>query len=260
MLRHTCYCLRSAIRASQILDVDEDLRAQWQDRLDHCAGEDGKPPRRLEGVEKLCYELNSPEFGFGRPYRPQPETHNGKPLPPKPTVWYFGQYPWFAMMWLRASGFIADRDFPVFRKIVETWRHPNGLCWGMAVANYGHCGAWTESLGAIAPLQEMMLQSWDGALRVFPAWPRNVDASFTSFRAEGAFLVSASWSKGKVTSIEILSEKGAACCLYSPWPGGLQVRDEEGRAIAVGKDAYGRPSFGTRPGGKYVVRRAESGQ
>ena len=42
----------------------------------------------------------------------------------------------------------------------------------------------------------MMLQSWDGALRIFPAWPRAVDARFENFRAEGAFLVSAAWSQG----------------------------------------------------------------
>ena len=42
---------------------------------------------------------------------------------------------------------------------------------GLLLGNYGRSGAWTESLGVLAPLQEMMLQSWDGALRIFPAWP-----------------------------------------------------------------------------------------
>ena len=42
---------------------------------------------------------------------------------------------------------------------------------GLLLGNYGRSGAWTESLGVLAPLQEMMLQSWDGALRILPAWP-----------------------------------------------------------------------------------------
>ncbi len=253
VMRHVRYSFHCAIRASEVLGVDTALRAQWRERLDHLAGEEGKPPRKLKGIEKLCRDLCAPEFGFGRPYRPQPEKHSGKPLPPKPTVWYFGQYPWFAMMWLRAGGFIADRDFPLFRQIVETWRHPNGLCWGMAVANYGHAGAWTESLGVIAPLQEMMLQSWDGALRIFPAWPRKLDASFTTFRAEGAFLVSASWSNGRVGKAEILSEKGGPCRVYSPWPGGLRVLDARGREVEVRRDPYGRPEFQTVAGEKYIL-------
>ena len=74
--------------------------------------------------------------------------------------------------------------------------------------DYGHAGAWTETLGICAPLQEMMLQSFGGVLRLFPAWPREVAASFTTFRTEGAFLVSASWAEGSVASAEIRSEKG----------------------------------------------------
>jgi len=257
VMRHARYCLRAAILASEELDEDEGLCAQWRDRLEHCAGDDGKPPLKLEGLAKLCYELNPPEFGMGRPYRPQPESHNGEPWPSSPTTWYFGQYPWFVMGRLRASAFIADRDLPVFRELIQRWRHPNGLIWGMAVANYGHAGAWTESLGVIAPLQEMMLQSWDGALRIFPAWPRDLDASFKTLRAEGAFLVSASWSKGEVTALEIQSEAGETCRVYVPWAGGVRVLDEGGRAIEVTRDAYGRASFETRPAGVYTLKSLE---
>ena len=259
VMQHARYCLRAAIRASEVLGVDAELRGQWRDRLDHCAGDDGRPAPKLEGLEKLCHEANPPEFGPGRPYRPQPENHDGRPWPPPGDgagVWYFGQYPWSTMRRLRAGDMIADRDMPMFRELVRRWRHPNGLIWGMAVANYGHAGAWTESLGVVAPLQEMMLQSWDGALRVFPAWPRALEARFETLRAEGAFLVTASWSGGRVTSLEVHSEKGATCCLYSPWPSGIQVVDEAGRPVAVAADPYGRPSFPTRAGGNYTVKPA----
>ena len=104
---------------------------------------------------------------------------------------------------------------PAFRHMIQRWRHPNGLVWGMAIANYGRAGAWTESLGVAAPLQEMMLQSWDGALRIFPAWPRTVDARFENFRAEGAFLVSASWSQGQVQRWRFLASVApAASCIH----------------------------------------------
>ena len=119
--------------------------------------------------------------------------------------------------------------------------------------NYGRAGAWTESLGVAAALQEMMLQSWDGALRIFPAWPRALDASFGTFRAEGAFLVSASWSRGAVTSLEVRSEKGGRCRLYPPWPGGIIVADGEGRPVEAAADAWERTGFDTRPGGFYRI-------
>jgi hypothetical protein len=100
----------------------------------------------------------------------------------------------------------------------------------------------------------MMLQSWDGALRIFPAWPKSLDARFENLRAEGAFLVTAAWSNGQVNSLEILSERGADCRLYAPWPAGIEVADANGQAVPVTNDPYGRPGFATQAGMRYVVR------
>jgi hypothetical protein len=122
------------------------------------------------------------------------------------------------------------------------------------LANYGHAGAWTESLGVTAPLQEMMLQSWDGALRLFPAWPRGVDCRFERFRAEGAFLVTASWSKGNVRELEIRSEKGARCRLYPAWPAERSLVDDAGVAVKLADEGDGRFGFDTKPGGVYRLK------
>ncbi len=250
IMQHLRYCLRAALQAAETLGADADLRAQWRERLEHCAGDDGQPPRKLEGLSRLCYELSPPEFGDGRPYVPQPKKAAGAPSIEQ-TSWYFGQSSWSVMQALRGGRFIAERDFPVFRQLIQRWQHPNGLVWGMSIANYGRAGAWSEPLGVIAPLQEMLLQSWDGALRIFPAWPRGVDARFENLRADGALLVSASWSHGRVQSLDLLSERGARCYLYSPWSGGFKVTDGSGQAVECAPDEYGRPGFPTRAGGRY---------
>ncbi len=58
-------------------------------------------------------------------------------------------------------------------------------------------------------LQEMLLQSHSGVIRVFPAIPESWEnAAFNRLRAEGAFLVSAEKKDGRLIFIEILSEKG----------------------------------------------------
>jgi alpha-L-fucosidase 2 len=256
VMQHLRYCLRAAILASEALGTDPDLRAQWRDRLEHCAGDDGRSPQKLSGLEQICAEANPPEFGVGRPYQVQPEKAQGAPWPGTPPTWYFGQFPWSAMQQIRRGAFIADRDFPSLRESIRRWRHPNGLVWGMAIANYGHAGAWTESLGVTAPLQELMLQSWDGALRVFPAWPRQLEAHFENFRAEGAFLVSAGWSEGRVDSLRIVSEQGATCRLYPPWSAGVKIRSSANQPVEWATDAYGRVAFATRPGGDYRVEPA----
>ncbi|NQT53822.1 hypothetical protein HQ576_17325 [bacterium] len=256
VMQHARYCLRVAIQAAEALGVDEALRAQWRDRVERCAGDDGRPPLRLEGLARHCHEANPPEFGPGRPYRPQAGRPAGQAWP-RPGdgvhVWYFGQYPWSLMRRLRAGDYVAESGFPVFRDLVRRWRHPNGLLWGMSVADYGHGGAWTESLGVIAPLQEMMLQSWDGALRIFPAWPKDMEARFERFRAEGAFLVSAAWAKGQVTGLTILSERGGQCLVYPPWPSGAHVVDDAGNVIQTTPLPGNRASFPTRAGGQYAL-------
>jgi len=272
VMQHARYCLRAAVRASEALDDDGDLRALWRDRLEHAAPDNGPfaddfagtispqaDPAALEGLERVCYEANPPEFRVGRPYRPQPQQYDETqpptfPLSPDWYSWYFGKLPWAMMAALRTGEFIADRDLPEFRRTVVAWRRPNGVPGAMSAANYGRLGAMGEALGIVAPLQEMMLQSWDGALRIFPAWPRTLDARFENLRAEGAFLVTAAWSQGQVSELSVRSEKGAPCRLYAPWPGGIRVTDGAGNDVPVIADPFGRPQFATRPGQEYHLQ------
>ena len=53
-------------------------------------------------------------------------------------------------------------------------------------------------------------------IRVFPAWPKNVDASF-SLRAKGDFLVTSMMKAGRVDFIEVTSQRGGLCTLRNYW-------------------------------------------
>jgi len=67
-------------------------------------------------------------------------------------------------------------------------------------------------------VQEMLLQSHDGVIKIFPAIPATwSDASFNQLRAEGAFVISAMKENGKVKSITIVSEKGGELNLKNPF-------------------------------------------
>ena len=69
-----------------------------------------------------------------------------------------------------------------------------------------------------AGVQEMLLQSHAGVIKVFPAIPVAwKNAAFTSLRAEGAFLLSAKKEEGKVVSVVIQSEKGGLLVLDNPF-------------------------------------------
>jgi hypothetical protein len=61
-------------------------------------------------------------------------------------------------------------------------------------------------------LHEMLLQSWGGTIRIFPACPSGwKDAAFDNLRAEGAFLVSAVRRDGKTEWVRITSLAGEPC-------------------------------------------------
>ncbi len=66
--------------------------------------------------------------------------------------------------------------------------------------------------GLVTILNEMMLQSHDGVLRIFPSVPgRIADCAFRRLRAEGAFLVSARCTDGRTERVEIASLAGGVC-------------------------------------------------
>jgi alpha-L-fucosidase 2 len=79
-------------------------------------------------------------------------------------------------------------------------------------------------------VDEMLLQSHEGVLRLFPVWPAHHDASFQTLRAYGAFLVSAAIKHDRVQDVTIQSEAGQPCSIQNPWPAANVCLVRNGRA------------------------------
>ena len=78
-------------------------------------------------------------------------------------------------------------------------------------------------------INEMLMQSYEGVVRIFPNWTGK-DARFRDLRAYGAFLVSSSMSNGEIPSVTIKSEKGRVCKIENPWKGSqVQVNFSGGK-------------------------------
>ena len=121
-------------------------------------------------------------------------------------------------------------------------------------------GGGLEQAGASVAVDELLLQSHEGFLVLFPAWERGVSAaSFKTLRARGAFLVTAAINEdGRVLSgVEIHSEAGVPCRLVAPWPTGMQVRTTSGTIVhAKATPMVGNVStyvFETTPGETYIL-------
>lgn len=81
-------------------------------------------------------------------------------------------------------------------------------------------GGGIETLSAVPlTINEMLLQSYEGIIRIFPNWDHKRNAHFAKLRAYGAFLVSSRLKNGTVEYVTLLSEKGRSCIMENPWPG-----------------------------------------
>lgn len=113
-------------------------------------------------------------------------------------------------------------------------------------------GGFTETLSGVPScINEMLLQGYEGMIRVFPAWP-GANAGFEKLRTHGAFLVSAQKKNGTVQSIKIVSEKGRDCTVENPWQGRELVITSSGKKIkaTVKRDTF---TFKTKANGTYTI-------
>ncbi len=114
-------------------------------------------------------------------------------------------------------------------------------------------GGGIENCSAVpATINEMLLQSHEGVMRLFPVWPREQPARFGRLRTWGAFLVSSELRDGEVKSVLIESEKGRECTLQNPWPGRDLALKRNGQA--AGKLAGQRVHFQTSVGERIAIQ------
>ncbi|WP_343247835.1 discoidin domain-containing protein [Diplocloster hominis] len=109
-----------------------------------------------------------------------------------------------------------------------------------------------EKAGGIEFINNMLLQSADGIIKVFPNWT-GADAGFTSLREKGAYLVSSSLTNQTVDYVDIISETGNPIQLICPWEG-AQVTDENGGIVEFEYLETGNSKE------KYIKFQAEAGK
>lgn len=158
-----------------------------------------------------------------------------------PSLWCGYSYAWLGSLWARArNGEKAERALDIFARAftLQNSFHCNGDQSGQGYSKMTYRPFTLEgNFAEAAGIQEMLLQSHRGRIEVFPAIPAGWrEASFTTLRAQGAFLVSAELKDGMVQSIRILSEEGGACRILSPWNG-----TEINRTLKPGESLSLRP-------------------
>jgi hypothetical protein len=134
---------------------------------------------------------------------------------------------------------IGMLDLEKFKRHINYCLMPNGTASDRAMqvhgrygdtGNYGFMdkmGVWFENFALPAVINECLMQSYNGTIRLFPNWPLEKDAEFHDLRAAGAFLVSASVKNSKVEYVSITSEAGEPLNIILPWEKGARVISNE---------------------------------
>ncbi len=143
-----------------------------------------------------------------------------------PSLWCGYSYSWLGNMWARAhNGEKAAEALKIFATCfcLSNSFHANGDQSGTGKSSFTYRPFTLEGNFAFASgLQEMLLQSQNGLLQLFPAVPAAwSNASFAGLRAEGAFLVSATRIGGEVDSLRIVSERGGRLRVENPFRGAV---------------------------------------
>lgn len=138
-----------------------------------------------------------------------------------PDWWCGYSYSWLANMKAHAmDGEGAAEALRIFAECfcLPNTFHANGDQTASGKSNYTYRPFTLEgNLAFASGLQQMLIQSHTGTIRVFPAIPSDwKDVSFSNLRARGAFLVSARMEDGKVTSLKVKAEKGGLLSIEVP--------------------------------------------
>lgn len=136
-------------------------------------------------------------------------------------AWVGYSFTWFAC--LQARIFNGDEAARMLHVFTKAFCSPNSFHLNGDQLKKGYSGftyrpfTLEGNFACASAIQEMLLQSHTGIIRVFPAIPESWrNASFRNMRAEGAFLVSADYENGNVKRIKILSERGGLMKVYHP--------------------------------------------
>ena len=176
-----------------------------------------------------------------------------------PDGWCGYSYSWLGNMAARAMD--GDRAAAALRTFAECFCLPNSFHANGDQTKSGKSKMTYRpftlegNFAFAAAVQEMLLQSHSGVVRVFPAVPAAwKDVSFNSLRAYGAFLVSAKKKDGKVIEIRVTSEKGGKLRLENPFPDGSYKAS--GLAAGAVRDAGPVIEADMRPGEQLLLKPA----
>ena len=159
-------------------------------------------------------------------------------------LWSGWSMPWASILFTRtARPDMAGETLHLYRRAFmnQGYASLHDACFAGFTLMYGREDLMQieAALAASAAVLEMLGHTAQGTVRLFEGVPSDrPDAAFENLRVEGAFLISAERTQGRVDEVRVRAEAGGALRLANPWGGQQKVRVvREGREEALASAA-----------------------
>jgi alpha-L-fucosidase 2 len=148
---------------------------------------------------------------------------------------------------LRARTKEAEKAYEVYSKFIKERTCPN---------------LWTVhppfqidgSLGCMAGVTEMLVQSHEGCIELLPALPNAWSTGeFKGFVGRGNFEISTKWDKSKIYYLKIIARNGGTCKIKLKDVEDIQIKNCSGNDIPYKKASNGMVEFNTSKLKEYSV-------
>jgi hypothetical protein len=218
-----------AIRASEILGVDQDLRPMWAEMKANLV------PRPEGGLRVLG---GTGAGGFGS------FVYGGEGA-----IEPLGGEKELKARYLNIDRLASFID-PAGIGGAQVFRNRLRLREGPGAIDAEHIGGLTMGVHQTLLNSAGETEEQEPVLHLFQTWPKEWDAKFTLL-ARGAFVVSAAEAAGKIGPVEIVSNAGSICRLENPWGGAAVTLTRDGKSAE--KLTGAQLEFPTRKGETVIV-------
>lgn len=251
------------IRASEILDVDSEMRPIWREFLDHLAPlplSQSNPPTWIKGLAPIVkgrgdslpdrntmpmwyFDLCTLETAEPESLEVANATFDAffrGGIEPDTRIGVLSKLAVVAALLGRAEDVkvllpnqIHTRETPILTNRMT-------LREGVQTTGLQRIGRAADALHAALCQSVPAKPGAAPVIRVFAAWPKDWDAAFTLL-ARGAFLVGSAQRDGRIPMVEIRSQAGSECRLANPWGSadvtlfrdGAKAEDLSGAALTL---------------------------
>ena len=243
---------RIAEKAAKILGVDPEWQRRWHEGLKHVPDykiiEYGGKKRIADHKEQTAEDIYTQNTFLYAGYIAGPLIYPGEDVDPEsdselatlvreamedfdPEEAFTHNFLAFSLD-VPAARLKMAKAYHMVRHAVTQCRYPTGtpamfnLEAGMSALQHVYpYGLQVEDFTMPFVISELLLQSYGEVIRLFPAWPKDKWARFTSLRTEGGFLVSSKVQGGRIGLTRVKSTVGGRCRVQWTW-GEPRIYDE----------------------------------